>query len=99
MSEIGIVDAIEAVRSELLAAMASQGSEIQFPIVGVQIEFQIGVTKGGQGGLKARAWVLELGTDAKYEHKSVHTVTLSLGAPIDERGDTIKVYRRSTEKP
>jgi hypothetical protein len=99
VSDIGIVEAVEAVRAELLEAMQSQDSRIQFPIDGVQIAFQVGVTKGGEGSAGVRVWVLELGGKARYEQQRIHTVTLTLGAPVDENGDIVKVNRQSDDKP
>ena len=45
MGKIGLVEAIDALRSELAEAVEkAQGQEIQFPIGSVQLEFQVGVT-------------------------------------------------------
>jgi hypothetical protein len=100
MDEIGIVDAIAAVRSELRRAVEAQSDDdIQFPIAGVQLEFQVGITGGGHGGAKVGIHVLELSAGGKYEKESIHKVVLSLGAPVDSAGRTIKVTRLSPDKP
>lgn len=51
MAEIGLSEAIAAVRAELAAAV-EQGvdAELQFPVDGVELEFQVGVTWEGQTG-------------------------------------------------
>jgi Trypsin-co-occurring domain 2 len=54
-------------------------------------------TAGATGGI--RFWVIELGGKASHESESVHTVTVSLGAPVDSQGKTIKVVRTVSYKP
>jgi len=100
MEKIGLVETIDALRSELAAAVEkAQGQEIQFPIGSVQLEFQVGVTwdTGATGGVKF--WVLELGASGSYANESVQKVTLNLEAPVDAEGRAVKVTRRSQQKP
>ncbi len=100
MEKIGLVETIDALRSELAAAVEkAQGQEIQFPIGSVQLEFQVGVTLGveGKGGVKF--WVLELGASGSYANESVQKVTLNLEAPVDSEGRAVKVTRRLQQKP
>jgi hypothetical protein len=100
MAEIGLSEAIVAVRTELAAAV-EQGldAEIQFPVDGVELEFQVAVTWEGQTGGKARFWVLEWGASGRAARESAHTVNVSLGAPVNRAGEVVKVTRRSGEKP
>ena len=98
--EIGLVEAIEAVRAELTRAVAENADkDIQFPVDKVDLEFHVGVTRtaGATGGI--RFWVIELGAKASHESESVHTVKVSLGAPVDSQGKTIKVTRAASYKP
>ena len=98
--EIGLVEVIDAVRSELVEAQARGADrEVQFPVGAVQLEFQVGVTREATGNGKLRVWVLELGGGARYERESVHTVTVNLEAPVDREGRPVKVSRRSPRKP
>ncbi len=100
MEKIGLVETIEALRSELAAAVEkAQGQEIQFPIGSVQLEFQVGVTWDTEAKAGVRFWVLELGASGGYANESVQKVTLNLEAPVDAEGRTVKVTRRSKEKP
>jgi hypothetical protein len=100
MEKIGLVETIEALRSELaLAVKKAQGQEIQFPIGSVQLEFQVGVTWDAESKGGVKFWVLELGASGKYANESVQKVTLNLEAPIDIEGRTVKVTRSSQEKP
>ncbi len=100
MEKIGLVETIDALRSELAEAVKkAQGQDIQFPIGSVQLEFQVGVTREveAKGGVKF--WVLELGASGSYANESVQKVTLNLEAPVDDEGRAVKVTRRSQDKP
>ena len=100
MEKIGLVETIDALRSELAAAVEkAQGQEIQFPIGSVQLEFQVGVTWDTEAKAGIRFWVLELGASGSYANESVQKVTLNLEAPVDAEGRAVKVIRRSQQKP
>jgi hypothetical protein len=100
MAEIGLPEAIEAARAELAAAV-EQGAdaELQFPVDGVDLEFQVAVTWEGQTGGKARFWVLEWDASGRAARESMHVVRVHLGAPVNQAGEVVKVMRRSPEKP
>jgi hypothetical protein len=99
-NEIGLVEAIEAVRAELTLAVAQNADkEIQFPVDKVDLEFHVGITRTASGTGGIRFWVIELGGNASHESESVHTVKVSLGAPVDSQGKTIKVTRAVSYKP
>lgn len=92
--KIDLAETLEALRGELESAVHSgEGKSLQFPVDGVQLEFQIGVTREGgvKGGL--RFWVVELGARADYKRESIHKVTLTLGAAEDRDGRPVKVRR------
>jgi Trypsin-co-occurring domain 2 len=100
MEKIGLVEAIDALRSELAAAVKKvQEQEIQFPIGSVQLEFQVGVTWDAEAKAGAKFWVLELGTSGSYANESVQKVTLNLEAPVDAEGQPVKVTRHLQQKP
>ena len=100
MEKIGLVETIDALRSELAAAVEkAQGQEIQFPVGSVQLEFQVGVTWDTEAKAGVKFWVLELGASGSYANESVQKVTLNLEAPVDAEGRAVKVTRRSQEKP
>jgi Trypsin-co-occurring domain 2 len=100
MAEIGLSDAIAAVRTELAAAV-KQGAdaELQFPVDGVELEFQLAVTWEGETGRKARFWVLEWGMSGRGAREWAHTVQVTLGPPVNRAGEVVKVTRHSQEKP
>src|SRR5436190_7591834 len=92
MEKIGLSEVIDALHSELAAAVQkAQGQEIQFPIGSVQLEFQVGVTWDAEAKGGVKFWVLELGASGSYANESVQKVTLNLEAPVNEKGETVKV--------
>jgi len=94
------VEAVDAVREELVqAVLAGAGHPLQFPVQSVQLTFQVGITRAGGGSGKVSLKVLELGRERRREEQSVHTVTVNLGAPVDDAGLPFKVVAQSTEKP
>jgi hypothetical protein len=99
-SQIGLVDVVQALRSELARASAEgAGAEIRFPVGQITLEFQVGVTKAAeaQGGI--RFWVLELGAAAGVASESVQRVSIVLEPPVDRFGQPIKVTSGELEKP
>jgi Trypsin-co-occurring domain 2 len=100
MAEIGLSDAIAAVRAELAAAIEEGvDAEFQFPVNGVQLEFHVAVTKTGEGRAGVRFYVVELGGAGSYAREEIQTVTVMLGAPVDRAGEVVKVTRQSRQKP
>ncbi len=93
-------EAIGAVRAELAVAVG-QGvdTEFQFPVNGVQLEFHVAVTKGGEGRAGVRFYVVEVGGGGSYAREEIQTVTVTLGAPVDRAGEVVKVTRQSGQKP
>jgi hypothetical protein len=100
VDKIGLPETIEALRAELREAIVQgQGQDIQFPVGGIQLEFQVGITREGSADGKVNVWVLELGAGASYAKESIQTVTLILEPPVDAEGQPVKVRRRLAEKP
>ena len=100
MERLELAETVEALRSELArAAEAGAGAEFQFPVAGVQLEFHVAVTKSGEGRAGIRFWVVELGGSSDYAREEIQTVTVTLGAPVDQYGNLVKIYRGSTDKP
>lgn len=100
MKQLELAETVEALRAELGRAVAA-GAEasFQFPVTGVQLEFHVGVTKTGEGKTGVRFWVVELGGSGSYAREEIQTVTVTLGAPVDQNGDPVKIYRASAQKP
>ena len=100
MDKIGLVDTIEALRTELGEAVArARHQEIQFPVGGIELEFHVGVTKDVEGAAGVRFWVLELGSKAGLANETVQTVRITLEPPVDRQGRPVKVALTSANKP
>jgi hypothetical protein len=100
VEQLQLAETVEALRAELArAAAAGAGAEFQFPVAGAQLEFHVGVTKAGAGRAGVRFYVVELGGGGSYAREEIQTVTVTLGAPVDQHGNVVKVFRRSGEKP
>jgi hypothetical protein len=100
VAQLELADTVEALRAELArAAAAGADAEFQFPVAGAQLEFHVAVTKTGEGKAGVRFWVVELGGSAGYAREEIQKVTVTLGAPVDQNGDPVKIYRGYTQKP
>ncbi|MFL6071911.1 MAG: trypco2 family protein [Mycobacteriales bacterium] len=100
MAEIGLAEAVSSLRTELLAAMdGGADAQVRFPVGEIQMEFQIAVARADEvkGGL--RFWVVEAGAGSSFSHQEIHRLTVSLGPPVDERGQPVKVARGLGVKP
>lgn len=100
VERLELAETVGALRAELAqAAAAGAGAEFQFPVTGVQLEFHVGVTRSGEGRAGVKFWVVELGAAGSYAREEIQTVTVTLGAPVDQNGDPVKIYRSATRKP
>ena len=64
-NEIGITDAIAAVRAELTRAVEENADQdIQFPVNGVDLEFHVGITRSAEATGGIRLWVIDVGERA-----------------------------------
>lgn len=100
MEQLELAETVEALRAELArAAAAGAGAGFQFPVTGVQLEFHVACTRAGEAKGGVRFYVVELGGSAGYAQEEIQTVTVTLGAPVDQNGDPVKIYRGSTQKP
>jgi hypothetical protein len=100
MEGLELSEVIQAVRLQLAEAAAqSAGQSIHFPVEGVELQFQVGVTKSveAKGGVKF--WVLDLGGGGSREAQSMQTISVKLGAPELADGTPLKVSRRSDDEP
>jgi hypothetical protein len=100
VEQLEFAETVEALRAELArAAAAGANAGFQFPVTGVQLEFHVGVTKAGEGKAGVKFWVVELGGAAAYAREEIQTVSVTLGAPVDQNGQPVRIYRGSPEKP
>jgi hypothetical protein len=100
VEQLELAETVEALRGELArAAAAGVGTGFQFPVTEVKLEFHVGVTKAGEGKAGVRFYVVELGGSASFKQEEIQTVTVTLGAPVDQSGSPVKIYRGSAEEP
>ena len=68
-------------------------------MTGVQLEFHVAVTKSGEGKGGVRFYVVQLGGSGSYAREEIQTVTVTLGAPVDQNGEPVKIYSGSDQMP
>lgn len=94
--EIGIAEAVEHLRGELLAAAAGRRGDLEFQVGPVELEFSVEMRKEkkASGGLKA--WVVSAGAEASRSSASVHRVKLVLTPKDPVSGGR---YHVNTDRP
>lgn len=98
---IGLSEAIEQIRGDLLAARASgETADIRLPVASVTVELQVVATKehGGTAGFKVPLVEVGLGGSASRGWERTSTVTVVFGAPVDRAGNPVQVTEGS-DKP
>ena len=97
---IGLSEAIQGLRAELVAAMtAGAGEPIQFPIAKMTVELQVVATKGvdGKAGFKVPIIEVELGGGANWQRENTQTVSIEFSSPVDREGRPVKVALASNQ--
>ncbi|EMF54315.1 trypco2 family protein [Streptomyces bottropensis] len=94
--EIGIAEAVEHLRAELVAAAAGSGAGPRFEVGPVELEFSVEMRKEGKGKAGVKAWVVSAGAEASVSKASVHRVKLVL-TPKDTV--TNGSYHVNTDQP
>jgi hypothetical protein len=84
--EIGLKDAIAALREELSASiLAGANEQLQFEVGEITLEFQVQVERALDGSGKINVWVVEIGGGAARTDTQTHTVTIPLKPTSDGR--------------
>jgi hypothetical protein len=97
---LGLAEAIEALRDDLLKARAEGGkSEIQLPVESMTVELTVTATRSvdGKAGFKVPFVPVEAGGGGSRERGTGQTVTVVFGGPVDRDGRPVKVARASSE--
>jgi Trypsin-co-occurring domain 2 len=98
---LGLAEAIEALRDDLLKARAEGGkSEIQLPVESMTVELTITATRSleGKAGFKVPFVPVELGGGGSRERGTGQTVTVVFGGPVDREGRPVKVAEATSER-
>lgn len=97
---VELASVIDALRLQLVeSAERAAKAAIRFPVVGVELEFQVGVTKAAEAKGGVRFWVLEIGAGGSYTAESVQTVRVKLGEPERPDGTPLRVTEATSYKP
>jgi Trypsin-co-occurring domain 2 len=97
---LGLAEAIEALRDDLLKARAAGAtSEIQLPVESMTVELTVTATRTreGKAGFKVPIVEVELGGGGSRERGTGQTVTVVFGGPVDRDGRPVKVAGASSE--
>ena len=97
---LGLAEAIEALRDDLLKARAAgASSEIQLPVESMTVELTVTATRevNGKAGFKVPIVEVELGGGGSRERGSGQKVTVVFGGPVDRQGNPVKVAQASSE--
>lgn len=80
---MGLADAIEAIRAELIAAQAAGvGSPIRFAAEPIEVELGVEIRTGGKADAGLRIGVVSIGASGERSSTSSHRLKVRL-APVD----------------
>ena len=97
---LGLAEAIEALRDDLLKARAAGAtSEIQLPVESMTVVLTVTATREGnlKAGFKVPFVPVEVGGGGSRERGTGQTVTVVFGGPVDRDGRPVKVARATSE--
>lgn len=99
---LGLSEAIELLRDELLKARAAgASSDIQLPVESMTVELSVTATRSadGKAGFTVPMVGLELGGGGSRERGSGQKVTVVFGEPLDRAGRPVKIASASDVPP
>jgi hypothetical protein len=100
VEDLGLAEAIEALRDDLLQARAAGAtSEIQLPVESMTVELTVTATRTreGKAGFKVPIVEVDLGGGGSRERGTGQTVTVVFGGPVDRDGRPVRVAQASSE--
>jgi hypothetical protein len=84
VDEIGLSEAVRAVRNELEQVRRDGASEdIRFLVGPVEMEFEVAVAREGGIDGKVKVWVVEVGASATLEKTTTHRISMTLNPHTD----------------
>ncbi|MCK9878647.1 hypothetical protein MXD59_23260 [Frankia sp. Ag45/Mut15] len=79
MDEVGLAEAIEALRRELAAAkLAGVGEPVQFTLGPVEMEFGLEIRRERKGEAGVKFWVLSVGGGGSAGRTATHRLKVTL---------------------
>ena len=91
---LGLAEAIEALRDDLLKARAAGAtSDIQLPVESMTVVLTVTATReaNAKAGFKVPFVPVEAGVGESRERGTGQTVTVVFGGPVDRAGNPVKV--------
>ncbi len=89
---VGLADAVQSVRDELLtAARRSTGQDVVFELGDIQMEFTIEVRRESKAGAKVKAWIVDAGADGARVNSRTQKVSFTLRAQDARTGAPLKI--------
>jgi hypothetical protein len=76
---VPVAEAIEALRSELEAAMdAGKDGRLRFEATAIEVELRASVTLGAEAGLGVKWWLVDASANASAERATTQVIRLTL---------------------
>jgi Trypsin-co-occurring domain 2 len=100
VEDLGLAEAIESLRDDLLQARAAGASwEIQLPVESMTVGLTVTATReaNAKAGFKVPFVPVEVGGGGSRERGTGQTVTVVFGGPVNREGKPVKVAQASSE--
>jgi Trypsin-co-occurring domain 2 len=97
---LGLAEAIEGLRDDLLKARAAgASSEIELPVESMTVELTVTATRevNGKARFKVPFVPVEAGGGGSRERGTGQTVTVVFSGPVDREGKPVKVAQATSE--
>lgn len=99
MSQVTLSEALSALRSQLTQALSEgEGEIVGLKVNNIELELELGLTKGVEGEAGVKWWVIQLGTQAKSESQQSHRVKLMLGAIDKKTGKDLQISKNQEQE-
>ncbi|MBT2212336.1 MULTISPECIES: trypco2 family protein [Actinomadura] len=86
MQEIGLAEAVKAIRDDLVRAeREGAGESVRFTVGPIEVAFDVALTREGGANGKVKVWVIEAGASGKVSQTSTHRVAFTLTPTLDGR--------------
>lgn len=98
---VGLQEAIEAIRADLLGAQKSgENADIRFPVAKVTVQLQVVATREGEAkaGFRVPFVNVEVGASGSVSAERASTVTVEFGGPVDRAGAPVKIAGASDQR-
>jgi hypothetical protein len=92
--DLPLAEVVVALQTELLRAQkAASDTGIRFPVAGAQLEFHVALRKAADVHTGVKFWVIEAGGKAELASEEIQKVSITLGPPSDESGNSVNLRR------